>query len=342
VMPMVGMSMVVIILTCSHVAGLATQLEAETPVGHHKKGMDTEYSVDVASKLFSFAAISYCSTKDVEQWHCMHCDSSFPPPVVFTAPSGEKVYLLSNDQDIVLVFQGTNGGDFQSFTQDLSPNMLSADRVCLSCFFNTAFLTSHQQQSTVLTAAIKEAMHKHPKAHIFIVGHSAGAAYAVLMAYDLVMGNVISSPDSDLTVYTFGAPRVGNKVWATAYNLAVTHSYRVTNAADGIAHLPPRGVSPYFHEGQLVYCATTGDKSTCSLFPNLEDDSQWGHISLSDHKNYLGLNLKDFIDDHSPGCQSVVQEQPRHAHTEASHPNSHASNTLFLEKRLAKKRQLKK
>lgn len=53
---------------------------------------------------------------------------------------------------------------------------------------------------------------------VFITGHSLGGALATLCAYELAKRGGAARQCQQLTLYTFGAPRVGNKVFADEYN----------------------------------------------------------------------------------------------------------------------------
>lgn len=65
--------------------------------------------------------------------------------------------------------------------------------------------------------------------HIILTGHSAGGALAVLAAAHL-------SPDSDVEVWTFGAPPVGDRAFAAGYaHSARTH--RIELGADAVPRL---------------------------------------------------------------------------------------------------------
>jgi predicted lipase len=68
-----------------------------------------------------------------------------------------------------------------------------------------------------------------------IAGHSLGAALATLLAIDVSGNDVFAGP----TVYTFGSPRVGDKVFAGTYDNLVPSSWRVSNLNDIVPHLPP-------------------------------------------------------------------------------------------------------
>jgi predicted lipase len=67
-----------------------------------------------------------------------------------------------------------------------------------------------------------------------IMGHSHGAALAILCASDLEEGY----PEKDFEVLLFGAPRVGNKAFRDSYNRRVFKTLRVENGNDIVTKVP--------------------------------------------------------------------------------------------------------
>ncbi len=99
-----------------------------------------------------------------------------------------------------------------------------------------------------------------------VTGHSLGAALATLAA--LTLGTVtfpLGGTDGKLQMYNFAGPRVGDPVFADAYNYFVPFSYRVTNLADVVPIVPPPLIFgyQYQHIGKLdqewSYLNQTGD-----------------------------------------------------------------------------------
>ena len=77
-----------------------------------------------------------------------------------------------------------------------------------------------------------------PKAKIFLTGHSLGGAVATLLGERLVSAGM---PTEKIQVITFGAPAIGNKVFAERYGNRI-NLRRVTNTADPI----PGGLQTFF------------------------------------------------------------------------------------------------
>ncbi|KAF6262015.1 hypothetical protein COO60DRAFT_1699568 [Scenedesmus sp. NREL 46B-D3] len=94
---------------------------------------------------------------------------------------------------------------------------------------------------------------------IYLTGHSMGGAVATLAAYDLLKkykGEL--DPLRQVSVYTFGAPRVGNHMFARQYEAAVPDTWHVINDQDTV----PRGgkfISAYKRNGQRVIVNKAGD-----------------------------------------------------------------------------------
>jgi triacylglycerol lipase len=70
---------------------------------------------------------------------------------------------------------------------------------------------------------------------LFIAGHSLGAALATLSGPDIESARSFKA----ITITTFGSPRVGDRVFAAAYNgLFGNRSFRVANSSDIVVAMP--------------------------------------------------------------------------------------------------------
>lgn len=84
-------------------------------------------------------------------------------------------------------------------------------------------------------------------AHIFVTGHSLGAAVATLIG----PWAALQWPAADVRVSTFGSPQVGNEAFAQAYRSLVGRQYRVVNEADIVPALP--GFGSYVHVNHSLW-----------------------------------------------------------------------------------------
>ena len=101
----------------------------------------------------------------------------------------------------------------------------------------------------------------HPTATILVTGHSLGAALATHAAVDIK--RQISTDKNPVTFYSYGSPRVGNKVFADyIMTLFPNGSYqRVTHFTDTAVHTPLR-VMGFQHAGNEVWYLNDGQDMT--------------------------------------------------------------------------------
>lgn len=85
-------------------------------------------------------------------------------------------------------------------------------------------------------------IYNNPKAKLYLTGHSLGGAVATLLGERLVSAGM---PKDKIHVITFGAPAVGNKVFASRYGDRI-RLRRVTNTNDPI----PGGLQTFFDNYQ--------------------------------------------------------------------------------------------
>ena len=74
-----------------------------------------------------------------------------------------------------------------------------------------------------------------PGTKVTVAGHSLGAAVATLLALDIA----VTLPATDLTLYTFASPRVGDAAFAAFCNIRVPLHFRIANRPDLVPHTPP-------------------------------------------------------------------------------------------------------
>ncbi len=92
---------------------------------------------------------------------------------------------------------------------------------------------------------------------LWLTGHSLGGALATLAASRLV-----DDDEPFFGVYTYGAPRCGDKEFARVYRIeAGSRTYRFQNNNDVVSRVPAR-VMGYRHVGKLVYITEEGQLVT--------------------------------------------------------------------------------
>lgn len=92
---------------------------------------------------------------------------------------------------------------------------------------------------------------------LYLVGHSLGAAIAQLAALDIA----VRSPEraSQLQVYGYAPPRVGDATFADVYNRLVGTSYRIVNVCDVVPYLPFDEIGTLLRQKNYPYMDTKGE-----------------------------------------------------------------------------------
>ncbi len=108
---------------------------------------------------------------------------------------------------------------------------------------------------------------------LYLVGHSLGGAVSQLAALDIA----IQSPEraSHLQVYDYGAPRVGDSLFAEVYNHLVGTSYRIVNVCDVVPYIPFEEIGIPINQPAYPYADTKGEIG----FVHQAGDPVTNHIS---------------------------------------------------------------
>lgn len=173
---------------------------------------------------------------------------------------------------------------------------------CPGCGVHSGFSHAFEELAHEMEAALRSLSCR----HIGIAGHSLGAAVSALAAFWLR-----SHRSMDVRVdpvYLFGMPRVGNAVFARAFeDTAAARSeapsaWRVVNGLDPVPRLWPRGKPyDYTHFGLEVYYPPSGASSRVCIREEEDPDCMIGEpfwrciLNLGDHVHYLNLTFDDSI-----------------------------------------------
>ncbi|MFS0727070.1 lipase family protein [Paenibacillus sp. 1P07SE] len=149
-------------------------------------------------------------------------------------------FVLESDRSIVVAFRGTGTA------ADLAVDMVA--RQMAFPYARKAGLT--HIGFTELYASCREPLLKllnrlPSNKAMYVTGHSLGGALATLAGLDIALSSSRAQP----RVYTYGAPRVGDPVFARFFNRHVETSCRVSNRSDIVPRLPP-----------LIYQSPKNDK----------------------------------------------------------------------------------
>ncbi|KAL5230550.1 hypothetical protein ABZP36_029326 [Zizania latifolia] len=278
------------------------------------------YNSTLARTLAEYTSAVY--TADLTQlftWTCERCGDLTEGFEVIELIVDVKnclqayVGFASDMNAAVVVFRGTQHTSIQNWIEDLFWKQLDLDypgmpQAKVHSGFYSAYHNTTLRNGVV--NGIQKAREVYGNIPIMVTGHSMGGAMASFCALDLVVNYGLN----DVTLMTFGQPRIGNAVFASYFKCHLPNAIRVTNDHDIVPHLPP-----YYHYfpqktyhhfprevwvhtvgvGNIVYsieqiCDESGEDPNCSR-------SVSGN-SVQDHIEYLGISMHG----ESPGTCRIV------------------------------------
>lgn len=186
------------------------------------------------------------------------------------------VHLACNSTEIVIAFKGTNNQHVTDWLADadLWPHTHG------SSWVHRGF----KRRGELLLPRVLDYILQHPNKQIYITGHSLGGAIGLYIAGELEQHEV-----GNITLYSFGCPRVGNKKYV---DLIKSTHHRFVNCTDFVPNIP-LSILGYRHHGTLHYLNFYGELRDLTIWQRIKDQfrARWialrnGRIfdSWSDHK----------------------------------------------------------
>ncbi|MBU4311789.1 MAG: lipase family protein [Candidatus Omnitrophica bacterium] len=206
----------------------------------------------------------------------------------FLSGKETQAFMVANDEIIILTFRGTDS--IEDWITDADARLVKGPwgrvhrgfREALNCIWHDIkrTLTEFQYKSQPF----------------WIAGHSLGGALATLAAAKFIKEEY-KRPKG---IYTFGQPRVGNKIFVRDFNaLLKRRTFRFVNNEDIVTRVPPRTLK-YEHIGNACYLDNSG---------KLHRDEKWWRQFLDssvstavrsvDRFRILREEYPNGIDDHS-------------------------------------------
>jgi hypothetical protein len=205
---------------------------------------------------------------------------------------GNTVFVLCGNERTLVAFAGSNDHkDWMSNLQlELVPGPIAGN-------VHAGFLRGLSHIYRELIDIVP------PDKPVTVIGHSRGGALAILYAAMRAQNH------QDSTVYTFGAPRVGDLKFATNYDLLLKpNTFRFVNNNDLVTRIPQR-VQGYEHGGTLCYFPEEGVMTHEITFWRVFLDRINGHW---EDFGEAGLDdLKDHeVDDYVMLVEAGLSEEP--------------------------------
>ncbi len=194
-------------------------------------------------------------------------------------------FVLSSDTDSLMVFRGTQRtaewiDDLTALQRDYPGADATYGKI------HEGFMEVYQQILDPLPTAVAKQLN--PSRPCLISGHSLGGPLATLASIEIAL--TVPRLRSQLQLYTYASPRVGDQTFAESHSRLIPNSYRVVNLADVITLMPPTKLNgTYVHIGQeWAFLSQNGD-----VLPNHVVDTYRNAINreLESHTANTYLNL---------------------------------------------------
>lgn len=189
---------------------------------------------------------------------------------------GCECLVLENDEVLVLAFRGTEVKELSDIAADLKAWRCKSDTTGR---VHAGFYDYLDALWTPLYKHINARVRKNK--NLYITGHSLGGALAILA------GSRLQSRVK--AVYTYGAPRVGNRKWLK--NLLFDH-HRFVNNNDIVPRVPPILIG-FRHCGTEKYIDYDGDLVKMTFWARIKDSVR-GHWD-----SWKKFKFFDSVRDHS-------------------------------------------
>ena len=172
-------------------------------------------------------------------------------------------FVIASDKGNIIAFRGTQ-------TQiEWWRNLQATQKEYLDPITGTQYGRVHQGYLKVMrdqigSKLINTVRQLNPTIPCYITGHSLGGAIATMAAMEIALS--IPEIREQIQLYTYAAPRVGDRTFAQAHSQLIPNSYRIVNLSDSVPLVPPIRIKNYFtdasysHVGQKwSFAAQFGD-----------------------------------------------------------------------------------
>ncbi|KAF8997861.1 Alpha/Beta hydrolase protein [Cyathus striatus] len=215
-----------------------------------------------------FASAAYCQPSNTLAWNCgadCKANSDFIP--VASGGDGGAVQFwfvgYSPSLDSVIVsHQGTDPSKMESISTDANIELVPFDSTLFpginsAVEVHNGFATEQAKTAKTILAAVKKTISAHSTKNVAVVGHSLGAAIALLDSVYLPL----HITGVNFRMIGYGLPRVGNQYFANYVdkNLNVVH---INNREDPIPTVPGLYLN-FHHPSGEIHIRDNGNWVTC-------------------------------------------------------------------------------
>jgi len=241
-----------------------------------------------------YTGAAYCPPDKILSWNCgPACDASpsFTPIAAGGDGSSVQYWYVgydSNLQKVIVAHQGTNPKNLLAVLTDVKVETISLNTSFFPGFplairVHDGFHTQQLITAADVFFAVEKAIAQSGYKNVTVIGHSLGAALALLDSLYLP----IFIPDVHYDVITYGLPRVGNQIFAD-YVDGNANLTRITNKKDPVPTVPgrqegfvhPQGERHIHDDGTWFYCPGQDNPDQGCIVaevPNVNDGNVTDH-----------------------------------------------------------------
>jgi len=245
-------------------------------------------NINTITQVMSLAASAYCSKTELEQWNCKTCSQNV-----------SDINVIDDDTRIIMAYDASLKSHFISIrgSSDINNWISNLETRIIYPYFDKNIGVHNGLYYEYLL--YKERLISYVQGldendSLIITGHSSGSGVGSFLAYDLVAEGLFLY--SNINLYTFGSPRIGNKAFVKSFiSFDIPHN-RVTYKKDIVPHLPQELLG-FVHIPHELWFTSSSEYKQCYDMGDYEDDScsnscsPFSCTSVSDHLNYLDYTI---------------------------------------------------
>ncbi|KAH9959756.1 Alpha/Beta hydrolase protein [Russula dissimulans] len=221
--------------------------------------------------FLQFARAAYCDPDKIVGWKCGGACGALPgfrPTLIGGIEYGAQLFYVgywANESAVVVTHRGTNPSEFLTSLTAPEIHRIPLDPTIFPGIpsgvdVHSRFAVEHKKTALPILAEVKRLVAKHSPKHVYLVGHSLGAALAEL---DTLFMKLNLPAGMDIRGFAFGTPRVGNNTWATFFDSQVSFDYlRLNNKRDPVPIVPSRLLG-FMHPSGEIYISQNGSVLVC-------------------------------------------------------------------------------
>ncbi|KAG9300491.1 hypothetical protein G9A89_010118 [Geosiphon pyriformis] len=264
--------------------------------------------VEIANlTLFAqYSSVAYCNDTAVLNWECgVECQKLNTTKVhllVNVKDTDTQAYVATNSEKklIIIVFRGTT---LVAIKDSITNNQISFKRYPFAkgAKVHRGFYVAFKSAKDLIFDKVQNLTKENPEYSVTLSGHSLGGALALLESLDLKQRIPTLKVNENFFVYTYGQPRVGNKIFASYVDRTIK-LLRMTHTSDMIPHLPLRVLGYQHPSGELWIkhdkTAKTGGTLICKGVenPNCSNSIQNFKFGIKPMHNgpYFGIKVPTY------------------------------------------------